>query len=162
MTPAVTSLRASPQRPTFPTYSPCSTSTRAVLLFTNTFLFSFSQAPFDSGSCGSLRREFVFFQRHQDSSERKTDDVLRSQKVIFSRTQLFERFPDAPRQSSCVWLSQLVFQPGRFARRAGLPLIVTSVRWHLHPLLLFQASGNFLTTGQAPALCTNKLQIAAL
>lgn len=93
---------------------------------------------------------------------RKTDDVLRSQKVIFSRTQLFEHFPDAPRQSSCVRVSQLVFQPGHCARRAGLPLIVTSVRWHSHPLLLFQASGNFLTTGQAPALHTNKLQIAAL
>lgn len=93
---------------------------------------------------------------------RKTDDVLRSQKVIFSRTQLSEHFPDAPRQSSRVRVSQLVFQPGHAARRAGLPLIVTSLRWHLHPLLLFQASGNFLTTGQAPAPRTNKLQIAAL
>lgn len=93
---------------------------------------------------------------------RKTDDVLRSQKVIFSRSKLFEHFPDAPRQSCCVLLSQLVSQPGHGARRAGLPLVVTSVRWHLHPLLLFQASGNFLTAGQAPVLRTNKLQIGEL
>lgn len=49
---------------------------------------------------------------------RKTDDVLRSQKVIFSRTQLFEHFPDAPRQSSPRLTISAGF-PARASRQAG-------------------------------------------